>query len=86
MAKGVKTGGRQKGSVNVVNRSMKETVMNTLEWLQTQPRSNMREWAMENPTPFYMIAAKLIPSEITANVEVIHRELPPFMKSNDSQS
>lgn len=69
MAKGIKTGGRVKGSVNVVNRSMKECVLSTLEWLQTQPKSNMRDWAKENPTPFYQIAAKLIPTEITAKVE-----------------
>lgn len=70
MAKGKKTGGRVKGSLNVTSRSMKETVMNTLEWLQTQPRSNMRAWANENPTQFYQIAAKLIPTEVTAAVEV----------------
>jgi hypothetical protein len=84
MAKGLKTGGRQKGTENKVSTSMKECVMSTLEWLQTQPKSNMRDWAKENPTPFYQIAAKLIPTEISANVEVIKRELPPFMKSNES--
>lgn len=70
MAKGQKTGGRTKGTPNVTSRSMKECVMNTLEWLQTQPKSNMREWAMENPTPFYQIAAKLIPTEVNAQVQV----------------
>lgn len=70
MAKGKKTGGREKGSLNVTSRSMKETVMNTLEWLQTQPRSNMRAWAKENPTQFYQIAAKLIPTEVSASVDV----------------
>lgn len=70
MAKGKKTGGREKGSLNATSRSMKETVMNTLKWLQTQPRSNMRAWAKENPTQFYQIAAKLIPTEVTAAVEV----------------
>lgn len=43
---------------------MKETVAQTLEWLQTQPRCNMREWALENPTEFYRIASKLIPTEL----------------------
>ena len=69
MAKGKKTGGREKGSLNVTSRSMKETVISTLEWLQGQPRSNMRAWANENPTQFYQIAAKLIPTEITGNIE-----------------
>lgn len=57
--------GRTKGAKNKVTRSMKETVVNTLEWLQNQPKSNMREWAKANPTEFYKIAAKLIPTEIT---------------------
>jgi hypothetical protein len=69
MAKGKKTGGREKGSLNVTSRSMKETVISTLEWLQTQPRSNMRDWAKDNPTPFYQIAAKLIPTEVNATVK-----------------
>jgi hypothetical protein len=70
MAKGEKTGGRKKGSLNVTSRSMKETVISTLEWLQSQPRSNMRAWAYENPTQFYQIAAKLIPTEVSASVEI----------------
>jgi hypothetical protein len=85
MAKGKKTGGRVEGSVNKSTTSMKQTVVNTLEWLQTQPRSNMRDWAMENPTPFYQIASKLIPTEINAKVEEIKPNLPYWMK-DESQS
>jgi hypothetical protein len=64
----VKTGGRQIGTVNKLTTSMKECTQQTLEWLQTQPRSNMREWAAENPTEFYRIAAKLIPTQVNAEV------------------
>ena len=71
MAKGLKTGGRKKGSTNLVSRSMKETVTNTLVWLQTQPRINMREWAKENPTQFYQIAAKLIPQDLNIPSDVV---------------
>lgn len=67
MAKGIKTGGRTIGSGNKANLSMKQTVEQTLRWLQTQPRSNMRDWAKENPTEFYRIAAKLIPTQITGD-------------------
>ena len=86
MAKGIKTGGRIKGTENKVTTSMKEAVMSTLEWLQTQPKSNMRDWATDNITEFYKIASKLIPTEVNANVEVVKKELPPFMKSNESES
>ena len=47
-----------------MSRSMKETVANTLAWLQTQPKVNMQNWAKENPTEFYRIASKLLPREI----------------------
>jgi len=67
--KGKKTGGRLKGTPNIATRSMKECVVNTLEWLQLQPKSNMRAWAYENPTPFYMIASKLIQTEMAAHVD-----------------
>jgi hypothetical protein len=86
MAKGAKTGGRTKGAVNKTTASMKQCVQSTLEWLQDQPRVNMRDWSKENPTEFYKIAAKLIPTEISANVEMTKKELPPFMKANESQS
>lgn len=86
MAKGLKTGGRVKGTGNKVTTSMKEAVMSTLEWLQSQPKSNMRDWAIENTTEFYKIASKLIPTEVSANIEVVKKELPPFMKSNESES
>lgn len=82
MAKGKKTGGRQPGSQNKVTSSMKETVSDTLKWLQGQPRVNMRAWAKANPTEFYRIAAKLIPTEIVGKdgesllpitkIEIIH--------------
>lgn len=60
--------GRPVGAVNALTKSMKDTTQQTLEWLQTQPRSNMREWAKENPTEFYRIAAKLIPTQVNAEV------------------
>lgn len=61
---------RPLGATGKVNRSMKETVSQTLEWLQKQPRVNMREWAMENPTEFYRIASRLIPTELNIKAQV----------------
>lgn len=68
MPKGKKTGGRTAGTANKLTTSMKDTTQATLEWLQTQPRSNMRAWANENPTEFYRIAAKMIPTQVNAEV------------------
>jgi hypothetical protein len=78
--------GRPKGAVNHLTKTVKETVMAAFEDLQNDPRANIVAWGKENPTEFYKIAAKLIPTEISANVEVTKKELPPFMKANESQS
>lgn len=81
-----KKGGRQKGSLNAVNKTVKETVLAVFNDLQADPKVNLLEFGKKYPKEFYQIAAKLIPTEVNANVEVVKRELPPFMKSNDSQS
>jgi hypothetical protein len=60
--------GRPKGSVNKLTSSFKELVKQTYEQLE-ESGQGMKAWAEENPTAFYNIAAKLIPTEIQAKVE-----------------
>jgi hypothetical protein len=62
--------GRPKGATNLLNRTVKETVLKVFHDLQTDPRANLLEWGKKNPGMFYQIAAKLIPTEISANVEI----------------
>ena len=81
-----KIGGKVKGTPNKLTRTVKETVLAVFDDLQSDPKANLLSWGKENPTEFYKIAAKLIPTEVNANVEVHKKELPPFMKSNESQS
>jgi len=81
-----KMGGKVKGTPNKLTRTVKETVLAVFDNLQADPKANLLSWGKENPTEFYKIAAKLIPTEVNANVEVHKKELPPFMKSNESQS
>lgn len=64
-----KTGGKKKGTPNKLTRTVKERVLDTFNELQTDKRANLKQWAKENPTEFYKIAAKLIPTEIDAKVE-----------------
>jgi len=78
--------GRPKGTPNKLTRTVKETVLKVFDDLQADPKANLLAWGKDNPTEFYKIAAKLIPTEVNANVEVHKKELPPFMKSNESQS
>lgn len=82
----VKTGGKVKGTPNKITKTVKETVLAVFNTMQDDPKVNLLAFGKKYPRDFYAIAAKLIPSEITANVEVVTRELPPFMKSNDSKS
>lgn len=81
--------GRPKGSENQLTKQMKtvkETVLNVFNELQEDPKTELKQFAKEFPREFHAIAAKLIPTEVNANIEVVKRELPPFMKSNESES
>lgn len=63
-------GGRPKGIQNKLSRSVKETVLDVFNKLQ-QPESEvtLEKWATKEPTEFYRIAAKLIPTDIKADVK-----------------
>lgn len=61
--------GREKGKPNKLTTTVKEKVMETFDRLQDHDKANLYDWATENPTEFYKIAAKLIPTEMKAQVE-----------------
>lgn len=61
--------GKPKGAKNKVTKTFKELLQNAVDALQDDPKANMVKWAKENPTEFYRIAAKLIPTELHGNVE-----------------
>ncbi len=70
MAKGVKTGGRTKGSTNKITKSFKELLHATYQALESTPGKSMKEWALNNQTEFYRIASKLIPTELQHSGEI----------------
>lgn len=76
--------GRPKGTPNKLTKTVKETVLAIFNEIQDDPEIKLLAFAKKYPRDFYAIAAKLIPTEVNANVEVIKKELPPFMKSNDT--
>lgn len=61
--------GKPKGAKNKVTKTFKELLQNAVDALQDDPKANMVKWAKENPTEFYRIAAKLIPTEVNANID-----------------
>ena len=68
-----KWGGRKKGSINKIGATVKESVWNSFLELQKDEKSNLTVWAKNNLRDFYVIAAKLIPTEMNvgATAEVL---------------
>lgn len=61
-------GGRPPGTPNKLTRTVKDTVLAVFNDLQNDPKVNLQEWAKNNATEFYRIAAKLIPTDIRADL------------------
>lgn len=61
--------GRPKGTPNKLTRTVREVVLDTFNKIQLDPKHNLESFAKANPKEFYQIAAKLIPTEVTATVE-----------------
>jgi len=62
-----KTGGRQKGTPNKVNATVKDNVLAVFNRLGGT--AQMAIWATENQTEFYRLYSKLIPSEVNQKTE-----------------
>ena len=63
MAAGIKTGGRQKGSLNKMSGLAKENIAGVFN--RIGGTEAMAQWAIENQTQFYQIYARLLPHEVT---------------------
>lgn len=63
--------GKQPGTLSKLNRTVKETVLAVFNDLQEDPQVSLAAWAKNEPTEFYRIAAKLIPTEITGTVKQV---------------
>lgn len=61
--------GKPKGATNKLTRTVKEALTEAFNDLQKDPKAKLSAWGKNNPTAFYQIAAKLIPTELTAKVE-----------------
>jgi hypothetical protein len=63
--------GRPKGSANKLTKSVKDAFEAVFQDLQTDPKQPhaLKAWAEQQPTEFYKLAAKLIPTDIKAQVD-----------------
>jgi hypothetical protein len=70
-----KIGGRTKGTPNKLTTSVKEAVQLAFDSLQLDSKANLKTWGKENPTEFYKLAAKLIPTDLKADLTSKGNEL-----------
>ena len=63
-----KTGGRAKGTPNKLSATAKENIQAVFNRLDGT--AGMAKWAIENPTPFYQIYSKLLPTEVDNKTEL----------------
>lgn len=63
--------GRPKGALNKNTIEIKNLIIDVLRDMQADKEHNMLQWAKSNPTEFYKIASKLLPSEVkNANLNI----------------
>ena len=66
MAKGVKTGGRQKGTQNKATKELKEMILEALD--RSGGVQYFIQQAESNPTAFMSLIGKVLPSTISASL------------------
>lgn len=64
----IKKGGRKKGVQNKVTRTVKDTVLKVFNDIQSDPKVKLSAFAKRYPRDFYAIASRLIPTELTGNI------------------
>lgn len=70
MAKGFDKGksgnpnGKPKGAVNKFTATVKDVFTNVFTELQEDSEVNLKSWGKNNPTDFYKLCAKLIPTAV----------------------
>jgi hypothetical protein len=67
MAKGKKTGGRQKGSPNKTTAELKAMILGALSEVGGQ--AYLVQQALDNPNAFMTLVGKVVPRDINAAVE-----------------
>lgn len=68
MAKGIKTGGRQKGATNKTTAELKEMILGALSEVGGQ--AYLVQQALDNPNAFMTLVGKVVPRDLNAAVEL----------------
>ena len=67
--------GKPKGATNKITKSVKEAFEIAFSELQEDKEAKLSNWAKENPTEFYKLAAKLIPTSVNADLTTNGKEI-----------
>lgn len=62
-------GAKPKGSINKTTKTVKEAFVEAFGKLQLKKGVNLADWGQKNPTEFYRLCQKLIPTAIEAKIE-----------------
>ena len=75
--------GKAKGTVSKVTRTVREAFEAAFNGLQDDPDhpAHLRNWSRKNPDKFYLLAQKLIPTQVAATVEDVSKELDPTARA-----
>ena len=68
MAKGKKTGGRQKGATNKTTAELKEMILGALSEVGGQ--AYLVQQALDNPNAFMTLVGKVVPRDLNAAVDL----------------
>lgn len=66
-----KAPGRPPGTQNKLTKTVRQAVLDAFHELQEDTDHKLTSWAKKEPTEFYKIASKLIPTEISGSVKQI---------------
>ena len=78
--------GRPKGAMGKLNKTVKETVLNVFNNIQGDPKHNLEAFAKKHPKEFYLIASKLIPTEMIGTTETIIKVTIPEERQIEEQN
>ena len=51
------------------------TIEKAFNKLQDDPKANLFAWGQKNPTMFYQVASKLIPTEVKGTIETTTKQI-----------
>lgn len=78
-------GGRKAGTPNKITATVRQRFEEAFEKLQSSDKANLTTWAEENPTEFYKLSAKLIPTDVAVQGALTLNVITGVPQAQDEQ-